>query len=200
MAIKFNLGCFTESGLEFLIMHNITINQITQILPLEKIDWTSYFFSIALVVSSRADCGRRQFGCIAVSPDKRILSTGYNSPPKGIPSKAQEYLSIHDCWPDRKDFHCCKSPDLPQNSSYESCNAIHSEINCLMEISTHNHYEWIDLYLAGRDGKNGQLIDAGPPCIYCARAICNFNVRNINCLMADSSIKVYLKSELKITL
>ncbi len=46
--------------------------------------WDQYFIDITLDVSRRATCLRAQVGAIIVK-DKRILTTGYNGAPKGLP-------------------------------------------------------------------------------------------------------------------
>jgi len=158
-------------------------------LPTYKGTWEEYFFLCALAGTVRADCTRRQFSCIAVSPDYRILATGYNSPPKGVPSKVQEYQKLHNC-DVPKGFPCCKDPLTPPNQSYDSCNALHAEQNCLQQLGNMNHYEWLDLYLAGRSGQTGELLDCYP-CIYCSRMIRNANVRLVHCLQSDGKVKTF---------
>ncbi|MDL1895993.1 hypothetical protein FBQ82_06945 [Anaerolineae bacterium CFX7] len=46
--------------------------------------WDDYFMTITLDVSTRSTCLRAQVGAIIVK-DKRILTTGYNGAPKGLP-------------------------------------------------------------------------------------------------------------------
>lgn len=48
-------------------------------------DWNPYFLKVAEAVSLRADCRRRQVGCVVVGPDNWILSTGYNGVRAGAP-------------------------------------------------------------------------------------------------------------------
>jgi dCMP deaminase len=43
----------------------------------ERIDWDSYFMSIAFLISSRSSCSRLHVGCVLVK-DTRIISVGYN--------------------------------------------------------------------------------------------------------------------------
>jgi len=45
--------------------------------------WDDYFLSIAEAVSRRSTCPRASVGAVVVSPDNRILSTGYNGSPPG---------------------------------------------------------------------------------------------------------------------
>ena len=46
--------------------------------------WDAYFMSIARLVAGRSTCLRRQVGAILVK-DRRILATGYNGAPAGLP-------------------------------------------------------------------------------------------------------------------
>lgn len=45
--------------------------------------WDDYFGEIASVVAKRSPDLKRRVGCVIVSPDHRILATGYNGLPAG---------------------------------------------------------------------------------------------------------------------
>lgn len=47
--------------------------------------WDPYFTSIAEGVAQRATCNRAKVGAVLVSPDHRILATGYNGSAPGEP-------------------------------------------------------------------------------------------------------------------
>ncbi|MEO7454265.1 MAG: cytidine/deoxycytidylate deaminase family protein [Fimbriimonadales bacterium] len=51
--------------------------------------WDEYFMDIAKTVSSRATCRRRSVGAV-IERDRRILTTGYNGAPRGVPH-CEEY-------------------------------------------------------------------------------------------------------------
>ncbi|MCH8274961.1 MAG: dCMP deaminase family protein [Armatimonadetes bacterium] len=51
--------------------------------------WDIYFMEIAKTVSTRATCRRRSVGAVIVR-DRRILTTGYNGAPRGVPH-CEEY-------------------------------------------------------------------------------------------------------------
>ena len=79
-------------------------------------DWTTYHLGIAAAVAARADCSRRQVGCILVDTDRRILSAGYNGAAPGKPG----------CL----DGHCPRATtDVAPGSDYASCVALHAEMN-----------------------------------------------------------------------
>ena len=86
-------------------------------------DWDDYFISIAMVVSTRADCTRRKVGAVIVGADHRIISTGYN----GGPAKGPSCLA----------GGCPRaSSGVEPGSSYDtgagSCIALHAEQNAIV--------------------------------------------------------------------
>jgi len=46
--------------------------------------WDDYFVQIAFTVAQRSTCDRAHVGCVLVR-DRRILTTGYNGAPAGLP-------------------------------------------------------------------------------------------------------------------
>jgi len=50
----------------------------------DRLDWHSYFMSIARQVASRSTCPRKHVGAVIVR-DKTILSTGYNGSIRKLP-------------------------------------------------------------------------------------------------------------------
>lgn len=51
---------------------------------LDRPSWNDYFMGIADLVAGRATCIRRKVGAVLVK-DRRILCSGYNGAPAGIP-------------------------------------------------------------------------------------------------------------------
>ncbi len=70
--------------------------------------WDQYFMDITLDVSKRSTCLRAQVGAIIVK-DKRILTTGYNGAPKGMPHCLDVGCEIVD-------GHCVRSLHAEQNA------------------------------------------------------------------------------------
>lgn len=86
-------------------------------------DWDTYFLRIAWEVAARGDCSRRQVGAVLVSPQNRILSTGYNGVAPGQPG----------CL---KDEACPRAksevpPYAPYTSGLGWCIATHAEANAI---------------------------------------------------------------------
>jgi dCMP deaminase len=46
--------------------------------------WDEYFMQIAQTVATRSTCPRASVGCV-LTRDRRILTTGYNGAPSGVP-------------------------------------------------------------------------------------------------------------------
>lgn len=66
-------------------------DELTQIvMSMGRPSWDDTFMLIANVWSWRATCPRRSVGCVLVSRDHRILSTGYNGAPRGLPHCAED--------------------------------------------------------------------------------------------------------------
>lgn len=50
-----------------------------------SMNWDEYFYHICISVGGNSKCLSRHIGAILVK-DKSIISTGYNGPPRGVPS------------------------------------------------------------------------------------------------------------------
>jgi dCMP deaminase len=115
-------------------------------------DWAEYFLGIATAVSTRADCSRRQVGCVIVK-DHRIVSTGYNGAPSGQPGclagacpRGRHYRSLNKGGSPAPDGlfgkMCVCGNDWPcpdavePGSSYDTgpgaCIALHAEANAII--------------------------------------------------------------------
>jgi dCMP deaminase len=53
-------------------------------------DWNEYFLKIAETVKFKSKDQRTQIGAVIVGRDNEIVSTGYNSFPRGINDNVQE--------------------------------------------------------------------------------------------------------------
>jgi dCMP deaminase len=81
----------------------------------ERPGWDVYFMEIATLVATRATCPRRSVGAVIVK-DRRILATGYNGAPKGLPHCPPEGQN-HE-WPGGclMAGHCVRSLHAEQNA------------------------------------------------------------------------------------
>lgn len=108
------------------------------------------FLEIALVLSKRSTCKRRQVGCVAVDQYNYILSTGYNGVGKGL-------------------THCIDSPcpgsEYSSGEGLNICEAIHAEQNALLQCPN---------VMAIR-----KIYSTTSPCIHCAKLILNTGTREV---------------------
>ena len=122
----------------------------------------AYYLEIAKAVSLRSPCLRKHYGAIIVKNDQ-VLATGYNGPVRGEP-------------------HCCTCTKVSCNkdmAEYETCPAVHAEMNCIINASR-NEMIGSDLYLAGFDVKSGEPAECEAwPCEICLRLIKNAGINRI---------------------
>ncbi len=76
----------------------------------QRPDWDHYFLKIAEVVGTRATCPRKQFG-VVITIENKIVSTGYNGSPSGMP-------------------HCYDVGCIMENN--HCVRTIHAEINAIV--------------------------------------------------------------------
>lgn len=90
--------------------------------------WRSYFLTMAEAASVRADCNRRQVGCVLVNDDNRVLATGYNGALSGEPG----CMTAGACPRGQLSFE-----ELPAFSPYDrgvgKCIANHAERNAVAD-------------------------------------------------------------------
>jgi dCMP deaminase len=53
--------------------------------------WDEYFYKVSNTVADNSKCLSRKIGAVIVK-DKSIISTGYNGPPRGVPSCEWRYV------------------------------------------------------------------------------------------------------------
>ena len=80
--------------------------------------WDKYFMDIALEVAKRSTCERAQVGAVIVK-EKRILTTGYNGSPRGLPH-------CYDVGCLMDNGHCVRTLHAEQNAIIQA--ALHGVI------------------------------------------------------------------------
>lgn len=94
--------------------------------PGERPSFEDYFFELADLTATRADCTRRKVGAVLVGPSKRIVATGYNGAPAGIPGCA----TANAC-PRGRLSHAELPRDAPYDAQGQVCLADHAERNAV---------------------------------------------------------------------
>ncbi len=108
---------------------------------------------ITHLVATRATCLRRKVGAILVK-DKRILSTGYNGPPAGLPHCDE----LGGCLRDRL--------QVPSGERHELSRAVHAEQNAIIQAAVH-----------GFSIKGATLYSTNQPCSICTKMLVNAGIR-----------------------
>ncbi len=117
--------------------------------------WDSYFIDLARMISKRSTCVRRSVGALIVK-DKRILSTGYNGAPSGLP-------------------HCFEVGCLRQKLNvdpgerHELCRGLHAEQNAIIQAAFHG------VSINGAD-----LYCTHLPCSICMKMIINAGITRVS--------------------
>ncbi|MBR6673953.1 MAG: cytidine/deoxycytidylate deaminase family protein [Mailhella sp.] len=120
----------------------------------KRASWPRYFMDIAHLVAQRSTCLRRKVGAIAVL-DRRILATGYNGAPSGVP-------------------HCLEvgclrqQMGIPSGQRHEICRGIHAEQNVIIQAAVH-----------GISLRGAEIFCTTQPCIICAKMLINCGVKKI---------------------
>ena len=109
---------------------------------------------ITHLITSRSTCLRRKVGALLVK-DKRILSTGYNGPPRRLP-----HCEETGCLRDKL--------KIPSGERQEICRGLHAEQNAIIQAA-----------LYGTGVKGAVLYCTHQPCLTCAKMIINVGIRKI---------------------
>ena len=118
--------------------------------------WDEYFLAIAEEVARRSTCLRRPVGAILVV-GRRILATGYNGAPSGVPH----------C----EEVGCLREQmQVPSGQRHELCRGLHAEQNAIIQGARHGvRIDGATLYTTHR------------PCSMCAKMAINAGVRRVVC-------------------
>lgn len=116
--------------------------------------WERYFISIAGQVATRSTCLRRQVGCIIVQ-EKRIVSTGYNGAPSGLPH-CEEVGCVRE------------TRGVASGERHELCRGLHAEQNAIIQAAMH-----------GTAVRGGSVFCTHKPCILCTKMLINAGVRRV---------------------
>jgi len=118
--------------------------------------WDQYFIDITKQVATRSTCLRRHVGAVIVK-DKRILTTGYNGPPTGLPH-CEETGCLRD------------QLGIPSGERQELCRGLHAEQNAIIQAARYG------IPVAG-----STIYVTHQPCITCAKMIINAGIVRVVC-------------------
>jgi len=118
--------------------------------------WDQYFIEIARQVATRSTCLRRHVGAVVVR-NKRILTTGYNGAPRGLP-----HCDVVGCLREKL--------NIPSGERQEICRGLHAEQNAIIQAALH-----------GVSTEGGTIYVTHQPCITCAKMIINSGIIRVVC-------------------
>lgn len=133
-----------------------------------------YYLDIALQISKRGTCLRRNYGAVIVNRDE-IISTGYCGSPRSLPN----CIDIGIC-PREK-------AGLPPGKGYDQCWSVHAEANAIISAERTRMLKG-KIYIAGYDTKTHNLVEAHP-CSMCKKMIINAGLSEIIIRKANTGIK-----------
>ncbi|MBU4421525.1 cytidine/deoxycytidylate deaminase family protein [Candidatus Parcubacteria bacterium] len=127
--------------------------------------WDDYFMAIARIVATRSTCDRLRAGAVLVK-NKRIISTGYNGSPPGLPHCDSEAGHLME------EGHCVRT--------------IHAEHNAILQAAT----------VAGQTTEGATLYALYSPCIHCCKYIVAAGIKRIviETIYRNSQAIDYLKT------
>lgn len=136
-----------------------------------------YYLAIALEVSRRGTCLRRNYGAVIVNRD-HIVSTGYSGAPRGR----------KNCI----DLGLCprQQARIPAGERYELCRSVHAEMNAVIHASREEMMGGI-MYLAGTEHDSGEEVYSASPCRMCTRVIINAGIERVIVREAPDEIRAY---------
>jgi dCMP deaminase len=120
---------------------------------MDRPSWDTYFMQIAHLVATRATCPRRSVGAVIVR-DRRILATGYNGAPRGLPHCPPGGAERE--WPEGclRAGHCIRS--------------LHAEQNAILQAA-----------MIGVACQGATLYVTCQPCNTCAKMIINAGIETV---------------------
>jgi dCMP deaminase len=119
-----------------------------------RMGWDEYFMEMAKLASRRSTCLRRQTGAVLVR-ENRVVATGYNGAPKGLPHCAE--------------VGCMREAlKVPSGQRHELCRGLHAEQNAIIQAA-----------VFGVSTKGATLYTTTYPCSICAKMIINAEVAEV---------------------
>lgn len=129
-----------------------------------------YFMEMAHLAAKRSTCLRRKVGAVIVK-DKRVLSTGYNGVPRGLPH-CEEVGCVRE------------SKNIPTGERHELCRGVHAEQNAIIQAA-----------VFGTSIDGAIIYSTNHPCVVCVKLLINANITEI--IYDDDYIDELAKDVLK---
>lgn len=122
---------------------------------MDRPSWDEYFMEMAELTAKRSTCLRRKVGAVIVV-DKRIVATGYNGAPKGLPHCEDQGGCLRE------------KLGVPSGQRHELCRALHAEQNAIIQAA-----------VMGNSIDGASIFVTHQPCVICAKMIINAGITRI---------------------
>lgn len=117
--------------------------------------WDKRFMELTEQVGSWASCYRRRVGAVIVR-EKRVMTTGYNGAPAGIPSCIERGECIR------------QKLNIASGTRAELCYGVHAEQNAIIQAARY-----------GINISGATLYCTHQPCVICAKMIINAGIKRV---------------------
>ena len=122
---------------------------------MDRPSWDEYFMGMAELTAERSTCLRRKVGAVIVV-DKRIVATGYNGAPKGLPHCEEQGGCLRE------------KLGVPSGQRHELCRALHAEQNAIIQAA-----------VMGNSIDGASIFITHQPCSICTKMIINAGIKRI---------------------
>ena len=119
--------------------------------------WDKRFLEMAELIGTWSSCCQenRHIGAVIVK-NKRVIATGYNGAPQGIPSCIDKKECLR------------KKLEIPSGTKHELCYGVHAEQNAIIQAAR-----------VGSSVDGCTLYCTHQPCIICAKMIINSGISRV---------------------
>lgn len=124
----------------------------------ERISRHDLLMGTAKLLAKRSTCSRGQVG-VVISRDGRMLSSGYNGAPAGMPHCKHDPIKTHSDW---------QKKHTPQPNGEGCITAVHAEANAIAFAAKH-----------GVSLDQAELHTTLSPCRFCAQLVINAGIVSV---------------------
>lgn len=126
---------------------------------MDRPTWDETWMAVAGVVGARSICTGRKIGAVIVDRSNRLVSSGYNGPPRGFDT--QDAMDCRGFCP-----RAAIQPPQLRTTTYDDCYTVHAEANAV-------------IFADRRTYEGGTIYVTSTPCWECAKIIANSGAKRV---------------------
>lgn len=169
--------------------------------------WDEYYYNIAVQAARNSKCFSRKIGAILVK-DKAVISTGYNGPPRGIPTCDNRWLIDKDFYDKYKPEKLKAPEDFEAVENTCPRHVLGAKSGELIDICVAAHAEENSILSCAREGISTKgaimYMTCSVPCCNCMIKIINAGVSELvmtgTAVYDDNSMYLLSNSDVKVRL